>query len=52
MEARDILKDLVAINTIADKSNHEIMDYIEAFYDKLGVSVERRANEKIGRAHV
>ncbi len=29
MKARDILKDLVAINTIADKCNHEIMDYIE-----------------------
>ena len=49
MEARDILKDLVAINTIADKNNHEIMDYIEAFYDKIGVSVERRANEKTGK---
>ena len=49
MRARDILKDLVAINTIADKNNHEIMDYIEDFYDKLGVSVERRANPKTGK---
>ncbi|MBQ5955631.1 MAG: M20/M25/M40 family metallo-hydrolase, partial [Firmicutes bacterium] len=49
MKARDILKDLVAINTIGDKCNHEIMDYIEAFYYKLGVSVERRANEKTGK---
>ena len=49
MKARDILKDLVAINTIADKQNHEIMDYIEDFYSKLGVSVERRANPKTGK---
>ena len=49
MKARDILKDLVAINTIADKNNHEIMDYIEDFYNKLGVSVERRANPENGK---
>ena len=49
MEARDILKDLVAINTIGDKHNHEIMEYIEEFYNELGVSVERRANEKTGK---
>ena len=49
MKARDILKDLVAINTIADKGNHEIMDYIEDFYNKIGVSVERRTNPENGK---
>ncbi|MBQ7703110.1 MAG: M20/M25/M40 family metallo-hydrolase [Firmicutes bacterium] len=46
MIARDILKDLVAINTIADKCNHEFMDYLEDFYTKLGFTVERMTNEK------
>ena len=44
MIARDILKDLVAINTIADKCNHEFMDYLEEFYTKLGFGVERMTN--------
>ena len=32
MTAKDILRDLVAINTIADKDNDLIMNYIEIFH--------------------
>ena len=30
---KEILRDLVAINTIADKNNKEIMDYIQNFLE-------------------
>lgn len=49
MIARDILKDLVAINTIADKCNREFMDYLEDYYRKLDFSVDRMTNEKTGK---
>ena len=49
MEAREILKDLVAINTIADNNNREIMDYIEAFYKEAGLRVERKKNIDNGK---
>ena len=42
MEAKKILKDLVAINTIADKDNNRIMDYIDSFLSNLGFEIERK----------
>ena len=36
MAVKEILKDLVSINTIADKDNSIIMDYIGDFFLKLG----------------
>ncbi len=42
---KEILKDLVAINTIADKDNHKMMDYLEDFFAGLGFSVERIQND-------
>ena len=44
MTAKEILKDLVAINTIADKDNRSIMDYIENFFTAQGLTVERKKN--------
>lgn len=49
MTAKEILKDLVAINTIADKDNRLIMDYIGNFFADLGFAVERRMNDATGR---
>lgn len=36
MLAKKLLKDLVAINTIADKENAKIMNYLQNFFDKYG----------------
>lgn len=41
---KDILRDLVAINTIEDKDNHGMMDYLESFFNPLGFTVERKKN--------
>lgn len=49
MEAKKILKDLVAFNTIADKENHLIMDYIDNFLSDLGFDVERIKNSETGK---
>ena len=49
MDAKTILKDLVAFNTIADKENREIMNYIDDFLSKLGFSVERLKNSENGK---
>lgn len=49
MKAKDILKDLVAINTIADKDNDKIMDYIENFLVPYGFCVERLKNDRTGK---
>lgn len=46
MTAKEILKDLVAINTIADKDNVLIMDYIEKFFAERNFSVKRIKNEE------
>ena len=46
MRAQEILKDLVAINTIADKDNHLIMDYIGSFLEKQKFTVTRMKNPK------
>ncbi|MGN1334341.1 MAG: M20/M25/M40 family metallo-hydrolase [Anaerovoracaceae bacterium] len=49
MTAKDILRDLVAINTIADKDNHLIMNYIEKHFADLGFNVVRRKNHDTGK---
>ncbi len=49
MNAKTILKDLVGFNTIADKENKQIMDYIDDFLSKLGFSVERLKNSENGK---
>lgn len=46
---KEILKDLVAINTIADKDNGAMMDYLEAFFSKLGFETERPKNSETGK---
>ncbi|MBR6504826.1 MAG: M20/M25/M40 family metallo-hydrolase [Clostridia bacterium] len=57
MEEYKILKDLVKFNTIKDKENKEIIDYIEKYLKKLGFSTEYKEkylimktgeNQKIG----
>lgn len=45
---KEILRDLVAINTIADKNNKEIMDYIQNFLESYGFVVKRIKNEDTG----
>ena len=49
MDAKTILKDLVGFNTIADRENKQIMDYIDRFLSKLGFSVERLKNSENGK---
>lgn len=49
MTVKEILKDLVEINTIRDKCNKEIMDYIENFVTPLGFEVDRRKNPETGK---
>ena len=46
MKAKEILKDLVAINTIADKDNRLIMDYIGSFLEAQKFNVTRMKNPK------
>ncbi len=41
MDVKDILKDLVSFNTIKDKENKEIMDYIENYLKNYGFKTER-----------
>lgn len=43
--SKDILRDLVAINTIADKDNKAIMDYMEILLKGLNFSVKRLLNK-------
>ncbi len=49
MTAKEFLKDLVAINTIADKDNHQIMDYLENFFKAKGFATARLKNETTGK---
>lgn len=44
MNVTDILRDLVAIDTIRDRCNGEIMDYIDNFLKKYDFTIERRKN--------
>lgn len=46
---KEILKDLVAINTIADKDNDQIMNYLEKFFAPLGFTVERHKSDRTGK---
>lgn len=48
MALTDILRDMVAINTIKDKDNHKIMDYLENYVKKMGFTTERLVSEKTG----
>lgn len=41
MNAKDILKDLVSFNTIRDKENKEIMDYIENYLREYNFYTKR-----------
>ena len=41
MEAKKLLKDLVSYNTIKDKENVEIMNYIESYLKKYNFTTER-----------
>ncbi len=43
METKDILKNLVGFNTIRDKENKEIMDYIEKYLKELNFKTQRIA---------
>ena len=47
MEDFKILKDLVKFNTIKDKSNKEIMDYIENYLLKLGFKTELKTKNLV-----
>ena len=49
MFAKEILKDLVAIDTIADKNNNQYMDYMENFFRDLKFDVKRLKNSETGR---
>ena len=41
MEAKDLLKDLVSYNTIRDKENKKIMDYLDNYLKGYGFTIER-----------
>lgn len=49
MDVKKILADLVAIDTIADKDNKLIMDYIEKFFLNLQFDVKRYKNGTTGK---
>ncbi|MBR2002165.1 MAG: M20/M25/M40 family metallo-hydrolase [Firmicutes bacterium] len=49
MRVEEILKDLVAIDTIRDNDNKQMMDYIEAFLKPYGFDIDRRKNETTGK---
>jgi len=49
LEPKKIMKDLVEINTIKDKGNKEIMDYIESYLLQYDFTVERRKNPENGK---
>ncbi|MGN0733851.1 MAG: M20/M25/M40 family metallo-hydrolase [Emergencia sp.] len=46
---KEILRDLVAIDTVADNNNEEIMDYLQEFLESYGFSVKRIKNEETGK---
>ena len=47
MEKYKILKDLIKFNTIKDKENKEILDYIESYLLNLGFKTEKREKNLI-----
>ena len=42
MEKYKLLKDLIKFNTIKDKENKEILDYIESYLSKLGFKTQEK----------
>ena len=48
-EFKEILRELVAINTVADKDNNLIMNYIGNYFLKLGFNIERTKNRDTGK---
>lgn len=42
MNEIEILKDLVKFDTIKDKENKEILDYIQNYFENLGFKIEKR----------
>lgn len=54
MNEIEILRDLVKFNTIKDKENNQILDYIQNYLENLGFSVEKREKYlimSIGKEH-
>lgn len=47
MDKYNILKDLVKFNTIKDKENKEILDYIEKYLKELGFRTEYRTKDLV-----
>lgn len=47
METKDILKNLVKIDTIEDKNNKEFLDYIENYLKNLGFKLESKTKNLI-----
>lgn len=43
-EVNEILKDLVAFNTIKDKENKKIIEYIESILNPIGFRTEKKIN--------
>lgn len=49
MNVKEILKDLVEINTIADADNGKMMDYLDAFLSGRGFQVTRLKHPETGK---
>lgn len=47
MDAKDILKDLVKIDTIEDKNNKEFIDYVEDYLKELGFNTESKTKNLV-----
>lgn len=47
MEKYKILKDLISFNTIKDKENKEIINYIEGYLKNLGFSTDYKEKNLI-----
>lgn len=44
MSSKEILKKLISFNTINDKENSKIIDYIEKYLTKLGFKTEYKSS--------
>lgn len=49
MEIKEILEKLVAINTVADKDNNKLFDFVESFLKELGFITEKKEKYLIMR---
>ena len=47
MQTKDILKDLVEINTIQDSCNEEFVDYVENYLKELGFKTETKTKNLV-----